>query len=132
MAPRIVMPREFREASEYSPPFYSRAGKIVVGITTEVTGSDVTLGLQMWLEAAQDWRTSWTAALPIDTAGPVTRYTFHNHVFGITTYSVTDFFVKAYIPRNAAMRLFMEHDTAVPVMYSVMVEDCVSAIEAVA
>lgn len=126
------MPREWRTASEYSPPFYSSASKLVIGITTEVSGSDVTPSLQLWLAAASDWRTIWEAALPIDTADPVTRYTFHNHSFGLISYSVTDFFEKAYIPSNAAMRLFMDHDTAVPVIYSVMVEDCISAIEVAA
>ena len=132
-APRILMPREMRSATEYSPPFYTLAQKVTFGITTEAGSGDHTFGLQMWLEAAQDWRTIYTAALPIewDPLEPVTRYTFHNHVFGLVSYSLYDFFVKAYLPSNAPLRVAMTYSGSAAILYSVMASDCISVIEAV-
>ena len=133
-APRILMPREMRTATDYSPPFYTRAQKVTFGVTTEGGGAAMTFGLEVWNEAAQDWREFYTHPAPIDwtSLDPVTRYTFHNHTFGLTSYSDYDKFVKAYLPRNAPLRVVMAHSGTGGSLFAVMAADAVSLIEAVA
>lgn len=132
-SPLVLMPREFRTASEFSQPFYTTAQKVVFGVTTEAGTADVTFGVQMWSQAESEWREFWTAALAVawSSAEPVTRYTFHNHTFGLTTYDVYNVFVQKYLPRNAPLRLFMELSGSGGLAYSVLAADCVSLIEAV-
>mgnify|MGYP000961312594 CR=1 FL=1 len=133
-APRILMPREMRTEDSYSPPFYTRAPKVVFGITTVGGSGDHKFHLQQGLGGGTSWFTVYSGAVPIDwgPSDPVTRYTFHNHTFGLVSYGLYDFWVKAYLTTNQPLRVYIEHISGAALVYSVMASDCISLIQAVA